>query len=660
MNTIQTKKPYNICNTIVIKNKKTIILLAVIIAVSSIFRLTNLDIIEFKTDEAINLLLAAQPRFGNPLPPGGTVSSVGILNPPLFTYLLSPLTFFTLDPRIISFVIAFINVLAIAAFFLLFRKYYGLLTAFISTIFMALSPWMILFSRKIWTQDLILPFTLPFFFSLHKIVIEKKLKYWTILTSSAFFLIQLHQASLLFIGPIFIFLLYKKVTINYKYAGIGILIGLLPFIPYISYQIQNGCLDCRSFMEKRQKLEPMYSQLIFMRPLQIIGQGNFQHVLGKDMLTFKNSYPLIYWLKSFFYLEYILLPIGIMIFIKKYKELRFLAYGTLLLPFIYFLLKIDPFIHYFIIASPLLFLFFGTVFSHFLSIQNRLVKTGTITILLFLFLNTILFNIAFFSLLIKQRELDGDYGKSFAKSQPTVQTSLYRLKDDSRYEEMFLMSYIPKTLMHGDYAIPQMLFKSEDTEKNLKLLEQRLIDTPEDPLPQNELTAYYTKTTPTRETLKLLKRKSIEIPGYVEIYSESRRIYQDKRLKNLHEAGKMTFEYPLHWKEKTTKDGIFINNDKYVLVILQVNDLKNTYFYKSTTGVSKFIYLTETASIRNQIVKKTTCADYEKKWCGILYENVVIGKTAYTFILLPTTVSLERMSDEIEVMNDIISSMQTE
>lgn len=639
-----------------IVNKKTTILFAVIITVSSIFRLTNLNVIEFKTDEAINLLLAAQPRFGNPLPPGGTVSSIGILNPPLFTYLLFPITFFTLDPRIISFIMSIVNVISVGLIFLLFRKYYGQLTAFIAAIFLALSPWMILFSRKIWTQDLILPFTLPFLFSMHKIIVEKEMKYWILFTASALFLVQLHQINILFIALISIFIFLKKITVHYKYAAIGILIGFLPLIPYISYQVKNGCLDCRSFMEKRQKLEPMYSQLIFLRPLQIIGQGNFQYVLGKDMLTLKNTYPLIYWLKSFFYLEYIILPIGILIFIIKYKNMRFIAYSALLVPAVYFMLKIDPFIHYFIIISPLLFLFLGNTFSYFLSMENRIIKTGAIMLVTSLIANTFLFNLTFYLLLQKQKELDGDYGKSFAKSQPVVQTALHKLKNDPRYEEMFLMSYIPKTLMHGDFAIPQILFKFEDTEKNLKLLEQRLIVMPDDPLPQNELIAFYTKTIPTRETLKLLKQKIITIPGYGEVYSESRRVYQEKRLKNLYEAGKMSFEYPQHWKEKTTKDGIFVNNDKYVLVILQENDLKNKYFYSTTTGTNKFTYLTKTVNMRNQTVKKTICTNYEKKWCGILYENVVIGKTAYTFILLPATASLERMSYEIKVMHDIINS----
>ena len=71
------------------KSKRlTLLLFLFIVAASAIFRITNLNLIEFKDDEAINLFLAARPLFGHPFPPGGTVSSIGLLNPPFFNYLL--------------------------------------------------------------------------------------------------------------------------------------------------------------------------------------------------------------------------------------------------------------------------------------------------------------------------------------------------------------------------------------------------------------------------------------------------------------------------------------------------------------------------------------------------------------------------------------------
>ena len=207
-------------------------LFLLILLLSLIFRVTNLGLIEFKTDEAINLLLASRPLFGHPFAPGGTVSSIGILNPPLFTYLLFPLTVISLDPRWISFSIALINSISIAFLFLVIKKYYNKNIALISTILMAFSPWAIIYSRKIWTQDLLIPFFVPFFYSLHKLLIEKKQIFWIPYAIFALFLIQLHQIIIVFIAIITAFLLLQKIKINVKYILVGSAIGIVPLIPY--------------------------------------------------------------------------------------------------------------------------------------------------------------------------------------------------------------------------------------------------------------------------------------------------------------------------------------------------------------------------------------------------------------------------------------------
>ena len=150
----------------------------VILLFSLSFRITNLDLIEFKTDEAVNLLLSAWPALHHSLPPGGTVSSIGILNPPLFNYILTPLTFFTLDPKTFSFLIGFLNSVAIAFFYLIVKNYYSQVIAFTSSVLFAFSPWAILYSRKIWNQDILVPFFVLMFYSLHKIIIDKKRIFW--------------------------------------------------------------------------------------------------------------------------------------------------------------------------------------------------------------------------------------------------------------------------------------------------------------------------------------------------------------------------------------------------------------------------------------------------------------------------------------------------
>ena len=134
------------------------VLFLIVIGLSAIFRLTNLDLIEFKTDEASNLFLSSRLLYGHSLPPGGISTSTGILNPPLFNYLLLPFTFISTNPKFITFIIAFTNVIAIGFLYLIIKKYYNITLALIVSLLIAFSPWAIIFSRKIWPPDMVFLF----------------------------------------------------------------------------------------------------------------------------------------------------------------------------------------------------------------------------------------------------------------------------------------------------------------------------------------------------------------------------------------------------------------------------------------------------------------------------------------------------------------------
>lgn len=559
-----------------------------IVILSSLFRITNLDLIEFKTDEAINLLLAARPLFGHPFAPGGTVSSIGILNPPFFNYLLFPITYFTLDPKNISLFIALANSFAIGFLFLLIRRYYGFLPALIAGLFFAFSPWAILYSRKIWMQDLLVPFFVLYLLSIHKIVLEKKMFYWTILGAASLFLLQLHQASIVFVLIVSLSLLRKKFKVHLLYLFLGLCIGIIPLLPYLSYELKNGCPDCRAVILSGDRLEKNRSADVFLRPLQIVGQGDFRHVLGNDMLAFANEFPLLYQLRRIFYLEYLLVPFGIFIFIKKFKKLSFLAYATILLPFAYFILKIEPSMHYFLIVLPLLFLFLSLGLWQLLSFKNLPMKVASLFIIALLLGLSIWFNLAFYSLLRDKQGLQGDYGPVYAATEEEKRDSLVQYSSDKNYQEIFIASYIPKWIMYGDLPIPRMLYSFEKTKENLTNLEKQLKERPKDPLIQNELIAFYTRTTPTLATLSSLRKKVKENPEYKLIYQEAKEVFQRKMLKKIYEDQRLVFAYPQHWLATTTPHGVKVYTDNVSVTIFYEGTHQKTFSPKMSSEESTF------------------------------------------------------------------------
>jgi len=553
-----------------ILTSQAFLLFIIIFFVSAIFRITNLDLIEFKTDEAINLLLASRPLFGHPFVPGGTVSSVGILNPPFFNYILFPFTFLTLDPRGISFIIGLLNSLAIAFFFLTIKKYYGTTIAVITTILIALSPWSILYSRKIWTQNLLFPFFIPLFFSIHKLMLEKKMFYWLVYTASSLFLIQLHQASIIFILITTIFLLFKKIRLDIKYIIIGFIIGFIPLIPYLVFQLQNSCPDCKSIFTVGSRLRQDRSLLLFARPFQILGQGDFRFILGDDVLTLSQKFPFIYQLRKILYIEYLIFPIGLFIFIRKYKKFSFFAYASILLPIVYFLLKIEALMHYFIIILPLLFLFLATGFTYFIQKKNVFIKAISLSIFILVLITSILFNYAFNSLIRVSGSLKGDYGTSFL-SQKYRNEKYEKYKKQSDFEEIILSSYIPLDYIYGFMPLGQMLYPGVTSSQKISILEKKLQNDPDNPRIKQELFTLYTKSPPTVDTITVLRKKTDRIIQYEPLYKEVLGYYLGHNFKKEYkysEAG-IRFFYPEHWKIEKSDDKIIISGDTYSLQILK-------------------------------------------------------------------------------------------
>ena len=169
-----------------------------IFASAAFFRIFFLDLIEFKADEALSLFQTYQ-FFKNPhIIQTGLITSIQTHNFPLFNYLLIILSLFTRNPQFVSFVIALINSILVVSFYLIVRKYYGNLTASFAAFLLAFSPWAILFSRKIWAQDLILLVVIPIFYLIHRLVFDKDRRavFWIFLLLTL--LIQLHNSGFFF------------------------------------------------------------------------------------------------------------------------------------------------------------------------------------------------------------------------------------------------------------------------------------------------------------------------------------------------------------------------------------------------------------------------------------------------------------------------------
>lgn len=441
--------------------KNTFIWTIIIFICAASFRLTNLGLIEFKLDEARDVYEMNQFWQNPHLLERGTVQSTGVYNPPLWYYFLILISLPSRDPQYLSFVIGLINCIAVAGFYLVVRKFYGQTLGIVAGLLMAFSPWMIIFSRKIWAPDLIFPLVVVWFYFLHLIVIPTKVGIhtnnlyrsriksgmteeggvnygnnrwaWLGLVLTLMLLAQLH-ASGIFLGlasiiVITIITVITKTRINFKFALLGFLISLIPLIPYLIYQLQNNCPDCQAYVTYQQGealgAVPFFDPNSFLRPFQFIGGSGFQNALGEEGLgDFVEKYPLIGVINFVFLLEFIIFILGIVFLIKqkRYVLLGILGLAAILI----FITRTPGYLYYFLIVSPILILIYSL---GIILISQKMGRIGLISLIGLILLSNIVFTFSFYKYLSETKIVPGDYGQIYSLLKEQAQEKGMRVEE---------------------------------------------------------------------------------------------------------------------------------------------------------------------------------------------------------------------------------------
>lgn len=144
--------------------------LAVALAVGAYLRLRDLDFAQFRVDDftlwSLARRFAAQPAVLTQ----GMDSSLGLANGPFQVYLLAPAALVSSHPLPAYFLVALLNVLGILLFWGFVRSYWGPRVAAVAALLFAVSPWAVVFSRRLLGNDLVAPFTVLLVWSLCDLV----------------------------------------------------------------------------------------------------------------------------------------------------------------------------------------------------------------------------------------------------------------------------------------------------------------------------------------------------------------------------------------------------------------------------------------------------------------------------------------------------------
>jgi 4-amino-4-deoxy-L-arabinose transferase-like glycosyltransferase len=202
---------------------------------------------EFKLDEALVARRALAIAYEGYRPVVGAIASVGTFHPPLNLYLVAfPLRLWPDLAAAVLFV-GLLNGLAVLACYALGRAYFGRAVGLVAAFLFAVSPWAVIYGRKIWSQNLPLV-TLGFFAALFATFVRDRP--WAL--AGAFVglavLISLHLGGVAFILVLLIpmFLYWHRVTRRPLVLGLSLFSLILS--PYLLHDALHGWPKLQGFL----------------------------------------------------------------------------------------------------------------------------------------------------------------------------------------------------------------------------------------------------------------------------------------------------------------------------------------------------------------------------------------------------------------------------
>ena len=193
----------------------------------------------FKRDEATVVRRALSIAYEGDLPAAGVDSSRGMANLPLTLYLLAiPLRLWQ-DPVVAVLFTGLLNGLAVVACYALGRAYFGRAVGLVASFLFAVSPWAIVYGRKIWSQNLPLV-TLGFFAALFATFVRGRR--WALVGAFVGLaaLIGLHLGGLAFVPVLLIsIVLYRKQVSRWPLL-VGLCLFALALSPYVIHDALQG------------------------------------------------------------------------------------------------------------------------------------------------------------------------------------------------------------------------------------------------------------------------------------------------------------------------------------------------------------------------------------------------------------------------------------
>ncbi|HRQ12893.1 MAG TPA: glycosyltransferase family 39 protein [Promineifilum sp.] len=211
-----------------------ILVILLILIIAAVTRLGRPDLTEFKADEG-RLMTLALEMAGGEFAWRGISSSTGFPNAPMSVWLYAlPLRLWP-HPYAATLFTGLLGVAAVGGTYWLTRRYWGVRAAAVAALMLTVSPWAIIFSRKIWAQDLLPFFAVGWAIGATLAFVEGRKAFLLLHLVCLAIAVQIHPAAFGLVPATLLFLLVFRRRVDWRYVFLGGGLAALTAAPFLWY-----------------------------------------------------------------------------------------------------------------------------------------------------------------------------------------------------------------------------------------------------------------------------------------------------------------------------------------------------------------------------------------------------------------------------------------
>lgn len=252
-------------------------------------RLRELDLVEFKVDEAIAIDMARGVLDGH-FPSAGLTSSSGARNPPLLVYLTAIPLAVRDDPLAATAFVGLLAVAAVALTYFVLRPRFGPLVALSTAALFATAPWAVLFGRKVWGQNLLPIVSVGLLWSLFAVLERRRSRAIAFVPIGLCLAFQLNFSAIALAIPAAAVVLHRARDVHWRALAVGVGIAFLLIEPWLLHQTTHGFADISALVSRGENEEaatPESGPLdAFRVSLRLAGVGDWEYVAGDSLTPF--------------------------------------------------------------------------------------------------------------------------------------------------------------------------------------------------------------------------------------------------------------------------------------------------------------------------------------------------------------------------------------